>query len=245
MTEMNDNTGGAVPGGRDDREEWLRSRDEERRAERGSGPDPARDTDRDADRDTGPDTGADPGRGAGWDTGLDSAAGWARDAALGAGRDIAREIPDTLGSMAGEARKLFDSLQQRVGREIGKGFVKGGVSGLGQGLGQAFGAGGGGRSHGDVWGEAVSGHHDDEYICRACPVCRLKAARREAGGDVGDHLVAAAGELFAAFRQAVDAVARTAEPGGARVQGRQGGAGGPAGGAGGGTDTRVEHIDLG
>jgi hypothetical protein len=145
-------------------------------------------------------------------------------------RDVP-DVPDVLGSVAGEARKLFDSLQQRVGREIGKGIVKGGVSGLGQGLGQAFGGGGGARPSGDVWGEAVAGHDDDEYICRACPVCRLKAARREAGGDVGDHLIAAAGELFAAFRQAVDAVSRPAEPG-------------PPGGPGG-TDTRVEHIDLG
>ncbi|RCG28302.1 hypothetical protein DQ384_24600 [Sphaerisporangium album] len=143
--------------------------------------------------------------------------------------DTARDIPDPLGSVAGEARKLFDSLQERVGREIGKGFVKGGVSGLGQGLGQAFGGGGGGRTSGDVWSEAVTGHDDDdEYICRACPVCRLKAARRESGGDVGEHLVAAAGELFAAFRQAVDAVSRPARPG------RPGG-----------TDTRVQHIDLG
>ncbi|MEV6981359.1 hypothetical protein AB0M95_08895 [Sphaerisporangium sp. NPDC051017] len=142
--------------------------------------------------------------------------------------DPVRDIPDALGSVAGEARRLFDSLQERVGREIGKGFVKGSVSGLGQGLGQALGGGGGGRTSGDVWSEAVAGHDDDEYICRACPVCRLKAARREGGGDVGDHLITAAGELFAAFRQAVDAVSRPARPG------RPGG-----------TDTRVQHIDLG
>ncbi|MCW2881707.1 MAG: hypothetical protein JWQ95_5807 [Sphaerisporangium sp.] len=134
--------------------------------------------------------------------------------------------PDPLGSVATEARKIFDSLQHRVGREFGKGFVKGGVSGLGQGLGQAF--GGGSRAAGDVWSEAVAGHDHDEYICRACPVCRLKAARRDAGGDVTDHLITAGGELLAAFRQAVDAVSRPATP---RRPGD--------------TDTRVEHIDLG
>ncbi|WP_214413712.1 DUF5304 domain-containing protein [Sphaerisporangium fuscum] len=133
---------------------------------------------------------------------------------------------DPLGAMAQEARKLFDSLQERVGRELGKGVVKGGVSGLGHGLGQVF--GGGDRAAGDVWSEAVAGHDDDEYICRACPVCRLKAARREAGGDVTDHLIAAGGELLAAFRQAVDAVSRPAAP---RRPGD--------------TDTRVHHIDLG
>ncbi len=79
-----------------------------------------------------------------------------------------------------------------------------------------------------MWSEAVAGHDDDEYICRACPVCRLKAARRDAGGDVADHLITAGGELFAAFRQAVDAMSRPATP---RRPGD--------------TDTRVEHIDLG
>ncbi|MDH2424547.1 hypothetical protein [Sphaerisporangium sp. TRM90804] len=129
---------------------------------------------------------------------------------------------DPLGSAVDEARRLFDSVQQRVGREIGKGVVKGGVAGLGHGVGQVL----GGRARGDVWGEAV--RHDDEYICRACPVCRLKAARRDGGGDVSDHLLAAGGELLAAFRQAVEAVSRPAPP---RSSGD--------------TDTRVQHIDLG
>ncbi|MFC7382928.1 hypothetical protein [Sphaerisporangium rhizosphaerae] len=142
-------------------------------------------------------------------------------------RDARGQTADPLGSVAEEARKLFDALQQRVGREVGKGLVKGSVAGLGHGLGQALG-GGSGRASGDVWAEAVSGHDDDEYICRACPVCRLKAARREAGGDVTDHLITAGGELLAAFRQAVDAVSRPASPRGA-----------------GDTDTRVQHIDLG
>ncbi|WP_248959398.1 DUF5304 family protein [Sphaerisporangium perillae] len=142
-------------------------------------------------------------------------------------RGDARDEPsDALGSVAHEARRLFDSMQQRVGREIGKGVVKGGMSGIGQGLGQVL--GGANRPAGDVWSEAVSGHDDDEYICRACPVCRLKAARREAGGDVTDHLITAGGELLAAFRQAVDAVSRPATPRSA-----------------GDTDTRVQHIDLG
>ncbi|MFC4532229.1 hypothetical protein [Sphaerisporangium dianthi] len=142
-------------------------------------------------------------------------------------RDARGENSDALGSVADEARRLFDALQQRVGREVGKGLVKGSVAGLGQGFGQAFG-GGASRSSGDVWAEAVSGHDGDEYICRACPVCRLKAARRDAGGDVTDHLITAGGELLAAFRQAVDSVSRPATPRGA-----------------GDTDTRVQHIDLG
>ncbi|WP_067176147.1 hypothetical protein [Microtetraspora niveoalba] len=130
---------------------------------------------------------------------------------------------DPLASAAEEAMKLFDALQRRVGRELGKGFVKGGVSGLGGTLGGAF---GGGRTD-DVWGEAVAAHDHDEYVCRACPVCRVIAAGKESGGDVTDHLIAAGGELVAALRQAVDALQqRTAPP--KRPE-----------------DSRVEHIDLG
>ncbi|GAA0358503.1 hypothetical protein GCM10009530_04690 [Microbispora corallina] len=132
--------------------------------------------------------------------------------------------PDPLGSAGEEAMKLLDALQQRVGREFGKGLVKGGMSGIGS----AFGGTGGGRTV-DVWGEAVAEGHGDEYICRACPVCRVIAARRDAGGDVADHLIAAGGELFAAFRQAVDALQRPSRPSGHR----------PPDGPG------VERIDLG
>ncbi len=127
---------------------------------------------------------------------------------------------DPLGSAAEEAMKLLDALQQRMGRELGKGFVKGGVSGLSG----AFGGTGTGRAQQDVWGEAVAAQEHDEYICRACPVCRVIAARRESGGDVADHLLAAGGELVAAFRQAVDALQSPAAP-------RE--------------EPRVEHIDLG
>ncbi|MBX6383752.1 MAG: hypothetical protein IRZ07_12385 [Microbispora sp.] len=132
---------------------------------------------------------------------------------------------DPLGSAAEEAMKLLDAVQRRMGREFGKGLVKGGLSGLGS----AFtGAGAGGRG-GDVWSEAVADDHD-EYICRACPVCRVIAARREAGGDVTSHLIAAGEELFAALRQAVDALQRPpSRPAGERRSG----------------DTKVEHIDLG
>ncbi|GIH23045.1 hypothetical protein Aph01nite_13550 [Acrocarpospora phusangensis] len=133
--------------------------------------------------------------------------------------------PDPLGSAAEEAMKFLDSLQQRVGREIGKGFVKGAGSGLSSGLSGFSGSTGRNRRE-DVWGEAVSGHDHEEYICRACPVCRVIAARKESGGDVTDHLIAAGGELLAAFRQAVDALQRPATP---RRQ----------------DDSRVEHIDLG
>jgi hypothetical protein len=140
---------------------------------------------------------------------------------------------DPLGSAAEEAMKLFDAVQQRMARELGKGIVKGGMSGLGSvfgggaggtGSGSGFGGGlkGGGDTE-DVWSDAVTEGHGDEYICRACPVCRVIAARKEAGGDVTDHLLAAGGELFAAFRQAMDALQRPhSRPG-----------------------PRVEHIDLG
>ncbi|WP_405084544.1 hypothetical protein [Microbispora sp. NBC_01389] len=140
---------------------------------------------------------------------------------------------DPVGSAAEEAMKLLDAVQRRMGREFGKGLVKGGVSGIGSafggasGIGSAFAGGGAGRS-GDVWSEAVSEDHD-EYVCRACPVCRVIAARREAGGDVTGHLIAAGGELFAAFREAVDALQRPpARPDGERRSG----------------ETEVEHIDL-
>lgn len=198
-----DDAGRADAAGGAGRDEWLRERDEMRRAAqeaRGA----ADETRRAAARDRRPGRRDD-------------------DRPGGAAKD---EGADPLASVANEARRLFGSLQQRVGREIGKGVVKGGVSGIGQGLGQAF--GGERRGGGDVWSEAVAGHDDDEYICRACPVCRLKAARRDAGGDVTDHLITAGGELLAAFRQAVDAVSRPAPP---RRPGD--------------TDTRVEHIDLG
>ncbi|MCG5212260.1 DUF5304 domain-containing protein [Streptosporangium sp. KLBMP 9127] len=128
---------------------------------------------------------------------------------------------DPLGSVADEAAKLFDTLQNRAAREVRRGLIKGTTAGLGQ----AFG-GGGGRKERDVWEEAVADHHD-EYVCRACPVCRVIAARREAGG-VGDHLAAAGGELFAAFRQAVDVVTRPAPPRRPRED-----------------NPDVEHIDLG
>lgn len=136
------------------------------------------------------------------------------------------ERPDPFGSAADEALKLLDALQQRVGRELGKGFVKGAFSGV---------AGTTQRPRTtsapqDVWSEAVSGHDHEEYICRACPVCRVIAARRDAGGDVSDHLMAAGSELLAAFRQAVDSLQRPATPRG------------PADPAG---DSKVEHIDLG
>jgi hypothetical protein len=137
---------------------------------------------------------------------------------------------DPLGSAAEEAKKLFDAFQQRVGRELGKGLVKGGIGGIGD----AFGAGGrsGRKSRSDdVWAEAVAGQGHDEYICRACPVCRVIAARKESGGEVADHLIAAGGELVTAFRQMVDALQRPAAP-------RTDAPPRPR-------DAGVEHIDLG
>ncbi|TMR10060.1 hypothetical protein ETD86_41075 [Nonomuraea turkmeniaca] len=125
---------------------------------------------------------------------------------------------DPIGTVADEARKLFESIQGRATRQVGKTVLNSFT--------------GGGRRERDVWEEAVSEPHD-EYICRACPFCRAIAARRESGSDVTGHLVAAGGELFAAFREAMDALSRPAP----HAQQRQRG----------GDDRRdnVEHIDLG
>ncbi|MBE3009243.1 DUF5304 family protein [Microbispora sp. NEAU-D428] len=139
--------------------------------------------------------------------------------------DTTPRSQDPLGSAAEEAMKLLDAVQRRMGREFGKGLVKGGVSGFGS----AFGGSGASGRGGDVWSEAVSEEHD-EYVCRACPVCRVIAARREAGGDVTGHLIAAGGELFAAFREAVDALQR---PSSRSTGERRSG------------EPKVEHIDLG
>jgi len=173
--------------------------------------DPGRDTGRDENRDTGRDSGRETG-------------------ARGSGGTPPR---DPLGSVAEEAMKLFDALQDRVVRELGKGVVRGGARAGMSGLGQAF---GGGRSAPkDVWGEVIAEaqHGEEEYICRACPICRVKAASRESGGDVADHLVAAGGELVAAFRQAFEALQRPASGGRSREREPQ-----PR-------PSRVEHIDLG
>ncbi|GAA1274704.1 hypothetical protein Psi02_03110 [Planotetraspora silvatica] len=142
---------------------------------------------------------------------------------------------DPLGSAAEEAMKLLDALQQRMGREFGKGVVKGGANGFGI----SFGGDKRDREH-DVWGEAVSEPHGDEYICRACPVCRVIAARKESGGDVADHLIAAGGELFAAVRQAFDALQRPSSGSSSASPGSSSGSPGPRQG-----EPRVEHIDLG
>ncbi|MEU6997581.1 DUF5304 family protein [Nonomuraea sp. NPDC046570] len=125
---------------------------------------------------------------------------------------------DPIGTVADEARKLFDTLQGRATRQVGKTVFN------------SF-TGGGGRSERDVWGEAVAEPHE-EYICRACPVCRAIAAQKESGSDVTGHLVAAGGELFAAVRQAVDALSRPAAPRRPREDDHA-------------DRQNVEHIDLG
>ncbi|MFI6319377.1 hypothetical protein ACIBG8_17735 [Nonomuraea sp. NPDC050556] len=136
---------------------------------------------------------------------------------------------DPIGTVADEARKLFDSIQGRATRQMGKTVFN------------SFTGGGGGRKEQDVWSEAVAEPQHDEYICRACPVCRAIAAQRESGGgDVTGHLVAAGGELvsaggelFAAFRGALDALSRPASPQRSRDErGRE-------------DRQDVEHIDLG
>ncbi|MEV7011065.1 DUF5304 family protein [Streptosporangium sp. NPDC051022] len=131
---------------------------------------------------------------------------------------------DPLGSAAEEAFKLFEALQQKATRELRKNLIRGTVSGFGN----AFSGGGGGNDR-DVWGEAVAEH--DEYICRACPICRAMAAQRESGSAVTDHLMQAGSELFAAFRSAVDGLNRPSPEQRARERDR--------------AETPVEHIDLG
>ncbi|GAA4580676.1 hypothetical protein GCM10023194_09700 [Planotetraspora phitsanulokensis] len=154
----------------------------------------------------------------------------------GAGASGAGRRQDPLGSAAEEAMKLLDALQQRMGREFGKGVVKGSANGFGIN----FGGGDRRNRDHDVWGEAVSEPHGDEYICRACPVCRVIAARKESGGDVADHLIAAGGELFAAVRQAFDALQRPSSGSPGSSSGSSAGSSGPRQG-----EPRVEHIDLG
>ncbi|MCF6473541.1 hypothetical protein FAF44_34915 [Nonomuraea sp. MG754425] len=131
---------------------------------------------------------------------------------------------DPIGSVADEARKLFESIQGRATRQVGKSVFNSFT--------------GGGRKERDVWEEAVSEPHE-EYICRACPVCRAMAAQRESGGDVAGHLMAAGGELVAAFRGALDALSRpaprTSAPRERTGDGRTGDDGRRDG---------VEHIDL-
>lgn len=111
-----------------------------------------------------------------------------------------RNDRDPIGTVTDEARKLFDTIQGRATRQVGRSVFNSFTGG---------GSGGGGKEK-DVWSEAVSEPHEEEYICRACPVCRAIAAQRESGNDVTGHLVAAGGELFAAFRQTIDALSRPA-----------------------------------
>ncbi|TDC03163.1 hypothetical protein E1267_27280 [Nonomuraea longispora] len=123
---------------------------------------------------------------------------------------------DPIGTVADEARKLFESIQGRATRQVGKSVFNSFT--------------GSARRERDVWEEAVSEPHD-EYICRACPVCRAIAAQRESGSDVTGHLVAAGGELFAAVRGALDVLSKPPAPRRQRDD----------------RDRRdnVEHIDLG
>ncbi|MFI7124116.1 DUF5304 family protein [Nonomuraea sp. NPDC050153] len=131
---------------------------------------------------------------------------------------------DPIGTVADEARKLFESIQGRATRQVGKSVLN------------SF-TGGGGRRERDVWEEAVSEPHD-EYICRACPWCRAIAAQRESGADVTGHLMAAGGELFAAFRGALDTLSRPASRGSREDSSERRGTQPDRGG-------NVEHIDLG
>ncbi|WP_219462737.1 DUF5304 family protein [Nonomuraea rhizosphaerae] len=125
---------------------------------------------------------------------------------------------DPIGTVTDEARKLFDAIQGRATRHVGRSVLNSVTGG---------GSGGRGRQR-DVWEEAVSEPEDHQYVCRACPFCRAIAAQRES--DVTGHLVAAGGELFAAFRQTLDALSRPAPRTTSRDRTH---------------DAGVEHIDLG
>jgi hypothetical protein len=147
---------------------------------------------------------------------------------------------DPIGTVTDEARKLFDAIQGRATRHVGRTVIN------------SFTGGGSGRGRrGDVWEEAVA-EPEEEYICRACPVCRAIAAQREsgtnvtghlvaAGGEVTGHLVAAGGELFAAVRQTLDALSRPAPR---RTREDHDHDSGHENGHDSGRDN-VEHIDLG
>ncbi|MDP9845231.1 hypothetical protein [Streptosporangium lutulentum] len=136
-----------------------------------------------------------------------------------------RNDRDPLSAATEEAFKLFETFQQKAARELRKNLIKGTMSGFGG----AFSGGGGRGKSQDVWEEAVSEH--EEYICRACPVCRAMAAQRESGGAVTDHLMQAGTELFAAFKSAVDGLNKPSPTQRARERGQE--------------ETPVEHIDLG
>ncbi|MER7499997.1 hypothetical protein AB0L05_19285 [Nonomuraea pusilla] len=160
------------------------------------------------------------------------------------GRDPNREPGDSgrepgrdpIGTVADEARKLFEALQDRATREVGKTVLNSFTGGSFSGRSSS-----GGTRERDVWSEAVSEPHD-EYICRACPVCRAIAAQRESGSDVAGHLAAAGGELFAAVRGAFDALSRPAPR---APRDRTPGARDDRGDASGHGRDNVEHIDLG
>ncbi|TDD48692.1 hypothetical protein E1286_15045 [Nonomuraea terrae] len=139
---------------------------------------------------------------------------------------------DPIGTVADEARKLFESIQGRATRQVGRSVVNSFTDSFT----------GGGRRERDVWEEAVSDTHD-EYVCRACPLCRAIAAQRESGNDVTGHLVAAGGELFAAFRGALDALNKPAP----RRSAGERDSDGHSDGHGDGHSDRdnVERIDLG
>ncbi|GAA3149108.1 hypothetical protein GCM10010466_45060 [Planomonospora alba] len=158
----------------------------------------------------------------------DTAAGPRDERGGRGGRDEwgGRSGRDPIGSAAEEALKLFDTLQRKAARELRKNLVKGTMTGFGS----AF--SGGGRGGRDVWEEAVA-DEQEEYVCRACPVCRAMAAQRESGGQVADHLMQAGSELFAAFKSAVDALNRPQASQRARERGASR------------EETPVEHIDLG
>ncbi|QXJ25287.1 hypothetical protein AGRA3207_006761 [Actinomadura graeca] len=94
------------------------------------------------------------------------------------------------GDVLDEAAKLFDALRRRMG-----------------------GRDPGGDPAGDVWGRATAedapGIATGAAECRDCPICRVIAARREAGADVGRHVREAGRSLLAAALDVVAAFDRT------------------------------------
>ncbi|MFB9965370.1 hypothetical protein [Sinosporangium siamense] len=128
-------------------------------------------------------------------------------------REAERMGREAIGTVADEAAKWLSSLQARATREVGKAVVRGGARGIGQVISDFTGSR---RTRPeqsrDVWAEAVAEQHEEEYVCRACPVCRAIAAQRDSGNDVTGHLMAAGGEVMSAMRQIVDVLQRPQPP---------------------------------
>jgi hypothetical protein len=85
--------------------------------------------------------------------------------------------PDSTGTAADEATRLFEAVQEWARRTAGDG-----------------------RSLGEHWTEHVATGAPE---CRLCPVCQLISVLRDSRPEVALHLAEAAGSLLAALRAAL------------------------------------------